>query len=307
MAHSVTATDPRGFQTTTEMDGFDRVHQVTQETGTESLVTTNFYDGNGNLARTLDAENRETTFIYDGLNRLRTIEHPLAFVTTMDYDGEGNKIEETDRRNVTTTFGYDNLGRLTRAEAVPSITGVPSTTVITYDDVNVKRLERDARNLLTTFEMDGQERVVKITDPDNKMQSFVYDGVNKREETDKRDFITKFEYDGLNRLTKVTDARQQELVTDYRDDLRQVVETDKRGIVKTTQLDALGRLVSVTRAAITLEQHEYDGNNNRTLQHGCQWEPDSVRLRWRQPLDRADGRPWFASRDCDELHLRQGR
>jgi len=245
------------------MDGFDRVHKITQETGTEDLVTTHFYDGNGNLRETRDAENRATRFVYDGLNRLRRIEHPLGFVSRMDYDGEGNKTEESDRRNVTTTFGYDNLGRLTRSEAVASITGVPSITTISYDDVAVTRTETDARNFAAVFEIDGQERVVQMTDPDGFEQNFIYDGVNKRTEKDKRGFVTEFEYDGLNRLTKVIDPLLQEMTTVYRDAERQVVETDKRGIVQTTQLDALGRLVSVTRSGVTLEQHEYDGNNNR--------------------------------------------
>jgi YD repeat-containing protein len=68
----------------------------------------------------------------------------------------------------------------------------------------------------------------------------------------------------LNRLEKVIDPLLQEINTRYEDADRQVIETDKRNLVKTTQLDALGRLVSVTRSGITLEQHEYDGNNNRT-------------------------------------------
>ena len=262
--HTVVQTDPREFRTTTEMDGFDRVHKVTQETGTEDLVTTNFYDGNGNLREVRDAEGRTTSFTYDGLNRLRRIDHPLSFVTAMDYDGEGNKIEEMDRRNVTTTFGYDNLGRLSRTEVVASITGVPSTTAITYDDVAVTRTETDARENATVFEMDGQERVLKITDPEGEEQIFIYDGVNKRTEKDRRGFQRQFEYDGLNRLTKGIDPLLQEISTRYEDADRQVIETDKRNLVKTTQLDALGRLVSVTRSGITLEEHEYDGNNNRT-------------------------------------------
>ncbi|MGH9463789.1 MAG: hypothetical protein ACRD1X_21510, partial [Vicinamibacteria bacterium] len=245
--HTVIETAPRNFKTTTEMDGFDRVHQVTQETGTDDLVTTSFYDGNGNLRETQDAENRTTRFIYDGLNRLRRVEHPLGFVSTMDYDGEGNKVSQTDRRNVTTAFDYDNLGRSTQTETVASITGVPSIATVAYDDVAVTRTEADARNFATVFEMDGQERVLKITDPEGEEQTFTYDGVNKRTETDKRGFQTQFEYDGLNRLVKVIDPLLQEMTTEYRDSQRQVVETDKRNLVKSTQLDALGRLVSVTR------------------------------------------------------------
>jgi len=305
--HTVIVTDPRNFKSTSEMDGFDRVHRVTQETGSEDLVTMNFYDGNGNLRETQDAENRTTRFVYDGLNRLRRIEHPRGFVSRMDYDGEGNKIEETDRRNVTTQFGYDNLGRLGRTEMVASTTGVPSITAIAYDDVAVTRTETDSRNFATVFEMDGQERVVQITDPDGSDQSFVYDGVNKRSETDKRGFETQFEYDGLNRLTKVIDPLLQEIVTDYLDAERQVVETDKRGIVQTTQLDALGRLVSVTRSDVTLEQHEYDGNNNRTISTDANGNKTQVRPRRGQSPHRPHRRLRLGRGDEDHLHLRQGR
>ena len=113
--------------------------------------------------------------------------------------------------------------------------------------------------------MDERQRVVKITDADNKVQLFEYDGVNKTVEIDKRGHRTEFRYDRINRFTELEDALGQTIATDYRDAARQVVETDKKRFVKTTQLDALGRLISVTRSGIRLEQHTYDGNSNRTL------------------------------------------
>ncbi len=262
--HTVAEIDPRGFSRTTELDGFDRVHKVSQETGSEMLVTTNYYDANGNLREVLDANERTTEFLYDGFNQLKLILHPLGFITQFQYDGEGNKIEEVNRRSVKATFSYDSLGRLVRTAVEPTITGVSNSTVIVYNDTNNSRNETDARGLTTIFEMDGLERVVKIIDPDLNTQSFVYDGVNRREETDKRDFTTRFEYDGINRLVKIIDAKDQELKTDYLDSARQVVDTDRRDIVKTTQLDSLGRLVSATRADVILEQHQYDPANNRT-------------------------------------------
>ena len=268
VAHTMEETDPRGFRTTTELDGFDRVHRVLQETGEEVLETSNFYDANGNVRKSQDAEGRETDFIYDELNRLTQIDHPLTLMTSFDYDGEGNKTEEANRRGVSTRFAYDNLGRLTRMELDENITGgglALVTSQITYDDPTRTRTEVDARGNSTLFEMDEQSRVVKITDADLKEQVFEYDGVNKTAEVDKRLNRTAFAYDGLNRLTKVTDARLQEIVTVYDDALRRVTETDKRNLVRTTELDSLGRLISVTRSGVLLEQHEYDGNNNRVL------------------------------------------
>ena len=51
--HRVVETDPRGFRKTAVLDGFDRVHELRQETGSEELVTLSFYDANGNLKRTV--------------------------------------------------------------------------------------------------------------------------------------------------------------------------------------------------------------------------------------------------------------
>ena len=263
--HEVVETDGRGFQRTTELDGFDRVHRVVLQTGEAELVTTNFYDANGNLSSTKDPEGRETVFVYDGLNRLLEIQHPLSLTTRFLYDGEGNKTEETKRRGVPTRFTYDHLSRLTESATDPQITGNPVTTTIQYDDAARTRTEFDARGNATAFVMDGQGRVVTITDADNNAQSFEYDGVNKLAEVDKRGQRTSFEYDGINRLVTVTDALSQKIETAYRDAALQVVETDKRGLVRRTQLDALGRLVSVTRSNVTLEQHAYDPNNNRIL------------------------------------------
>ena len=264
----VVQTDPRGFDTTTVLDGFDRVHEVRQEVepGRE-LVSLNFYDANGNLKRTEDAEHRETELIYDGLNRLRETRDALRQSTFFDYDGEGNKIEEINRRNLPTRFTYDNLGRLTRTEIDQPITGggTLATSQIFYFDSTRTRTEYDARGNPTTFEMDERGRVVKVTDADREVEEIEYDGVNKVAEIDKRRYRTEFQYDAINRLVEVKDPLGQRISTVYRDEQRRVEETDKRGLQKTTQLDALGRLLSVTRSGVVLERHTYDGNSNRVL------------------------------------------
>ena len=266
-SHAVTRTDSRGFETTTVLDGFDRVHRVEQKTGSDTLITTNYYDANGNLGTTRDAESRETNFTYDELNRLTRVDYPLSLETIFTYDGEGNKLGETNRRVLPTRFEYDNLGRLTRTEIDQPITGGATLTLseVTYLDAVRKRTERDARGNSTTFEMDEQGRVTKITDALTQEQIFEYNAVNKTAEQDKRNLRTAFEYDDINRLTKITNALFQDFTTVYDDTARTSTETDRRNLVKTTQLDALGRLISTTRSGVLLEQHQYDGNNNRTI------------------------------------------
>ena len=267
-AHEMVETDPRGFDATTVLDGFDRVHELRQEVEAgRELVTRNFYDANGNLKQTEDAERRTTDFVYDGLNRLKEVRDALSQSTFFDYDGEGNKTEEINRRDLPTRFAYDNLGRLTRTEIDQPITGggTLATSRIFYLDSQRKRLEFDGRGIGTTLEMDEQQRVVKITDADNKIQLFEYGGVNKTAEVDKREHRMEFRYDRINRLIEFKDPLGQTITTVYRDAARQIEETDKKRLVKTTQLDALARLISVTRSGIKLEEHTYDGNNNRVL------------------------------------------
>ncbi len=264
-AHSMTVTDPRGFETTTVLDGMDRVHEVRQETGVEELVGRNFYDANGNLVRVLDAEGRETEFVYDGLNRQKEMREELSLVTAMEYDGEGKKVREVNRRGHGRSFGYDNLGRLVETRIQQPVTGGGDLVVagVEYDDAGRKRMEADARGNRTTYEMDGQGREVKVTDALGKSQTFEYDGVNLTAEVDRRGKRTEFIYDGLNRVVRVKDALSQVEVTEYRDSERKVLETDARGLVRETETDALGRLLSVTRSGVVQERHEYDGVNNR--------------------------------------------
>ncbi len=274
-AHTVIETDPRGFRRTTELDGFDRVHRVRQETGVEELETTSFYDAGGNVKTTRDAEGRETQFIYDEKSRLLEVRYPLGLTSRVSYDGEGNKIEEENRRGLSRRYAYDNLGRLLRTEIDQPLTGGGALTVseVSYFDLERRRVEKDARGNATTFEMDTRGRVTKVTDPEGFFQSFEYDGVNKTAEVDKKGRRTAFEYDGIHRLTKVTDALTRTMTTTYLDSARQVVEIDKRGIEKRTELDALGRLVSVTRSGVVLERHEYDGNGNRVASTDANGNP----------------------------------
>ncbi len=265
--HKLVETDPRGFARTTFLDGFDRVREARQDTGTEELVTRSSYDANGNLKATIDAENRETKLTYDGLNRLEQTEDALGRITRYEYDGEGNKAGETDRRGVPRIYAYDNLGRLVRSELAQVLTGKGTLFLsrVFYLDAVRQRIETDARGFQTTFEIDPRGRVIRIQDAAGEEQRFEYDGVNKVAEVDKRGHRTEFTYDSIHRLTGVRDALGQAVRTVYLDEERRVIETDKRGLEKVTELDALGRLLSVTRSGVRLEAHEYDGNNNRTF------------------------------------------
>ena len=308
--HSVTVTDPRGYETTTFLDGFDRVHRVEQDTGTELLVTTSYYDGNGNVERTEDAEGRETVLLYDGLNRLREVHHPLGLTTLYDYDGEGNKTEETNRRNLVTRFFYDNLGRPTRTEIDQPITDGGSTLAIsqiTYQDALRRRIETDARGNPTTYEMDEQGRVVTVTDPEGHEQHIQYDGVNKRADIDKRSNRTDYDYDAVNRLTKVTDA----VAAGDHDRLRRRGPDRHRDRPEEPGQDDPARRRRKARLRHPLERRPRAARLRRQRQpdalDGRERKPDPVHLRRSEPAHPAHRRVRKSPPDVDGLHLRPGR
>jgi YD repeat-containing protein len=81
-------------------------------------VTTNVYDAFGNLSSTTDALSEQTSYTYDGDNRLLTVKHPARADTTYlqdtyVYDGIGQRIRHTNNfLSGAETTDYDLQGRV---------------------------------------------------------------------------------------------------------------------------------------------------------------------------------------------------
>ncbi|MBI3119385.1 MAG: RHS repeat protein, partial [Candidatus Hydrogenedentes bacterium] len=72
------------------------------------------YDGNGNMISRIDGNGATTTFAYDALNRLTSINYPggASPDVTFTYDVNGNRTSMTDATG-TTQYTYDLYDRLT--------------------------------------------------------------------------------------------------------------------------------------------------------------------------------------------------
>lgn len=84
------------------------------------------YDPNGNLQTVTDANNHQTQYTYDSMDRGLTRKDALLNVECYGtfsggvcqangYDGNGNLVQFTDRRGKIAKFSYDGLNRLTFA------------------------------------------------------------------------------------------------------------------------------------------------------------------------------------------------
>jgi RHS repeat-associated protein len=115
------------FRPTSVTDGYG--------TSAAAVSATNAYDSLGRISTVSDAENNKTTYLYDGMSRVQTVQYPVPTKgsntsSTTDYeqfgyDPNGNttsyRTRRTDAQALTLT--YDSLNRLTHT-TVPERAGL---------------------------------------------------------------------------------------------------------------------------------------------------------------------------------------
>ncbi|MDD5341005.1 MAG: carbohydrate binding domain-containing protein [Patescibacteria group bacterium] len=183
----------------------------------------------------------------------------------------------TSNSDLYTTYTYDPLQRVVTA------TNAVGTTTNTYDDWklsiidaknNAKDLYKDAYDNLiqvdehndsstysTYYDWNGLGNLIKITDSQENVRNFTYDGLGRRlsaedlhDPADETFGTWWYEYDDAGNLTSRTDPKSQTVNFDY-DDLNRVTSEDYLGqsgtevaYVYDSGTDGLGRLYTATTA-----------------------------------------------------------
>lgn len=145
-------------------------------------VTEYTYDENNNKTSTKDPNGHVTTFVYDDLNRLKTVIVP-ELATGLDpvtkeftYDLRGNKIIEKDENGHKTIRQYDSLNRVVKeardmngnASVVDNVATIDSVDLVTetkYNGLNAKTSVKSPNGHTTEMEYDGLNRLKKTTQP----------------------------------------------------------------------------------------------------------------------------------------------
>ena len=219
------------------------------------------YDVVGNIIKSIDAEGRPVQFTYDGLNRVveqqnlqvtnsgwlgETIDLPH---TRLVHDAVGNLLTSTivftnTSQNRTTSYLYDNLNRQLAItdplghrtdyfyDSVGNLTAkYTAGGGDTYSHDGLGRLV-ESRNVapvqITKTEYDEAGNVIKVTDPNNNVTSYGYDGMNR----------LRKEVQGL-----LGDSLAPAIVYTY--DLHDHIDTivDRRGWKRDLDYDARGNLL----------------------------------------------------------------
>ena len=284
IAFTATLTDSLGNSTSYKSSLFGGQWAFTdaQGSGCSSCTTRgtvhNQYDGQGDLAWTVDAMGHGTVYVYDSSNNLTSQSvqgdgNTQTATTTYDYTvnsctGFGQPCKVTDPLSHVTTNTYDAHGNLkTVTTPAPNGSTAASVTQFGYNTLGELTTITDPLNHVTTLTYTAAGLIQTITDVQNNVTTYGYDSHgNRTSVTDALNHQTTFAYDAMDRLKTITypDTTTTQFGYDYRG--RRTTVTDQNGKVTTYAYDDGDRLTSVTDAATpaNVTTYAYDTENNLT-------------------------------------------
>lgn len=242
---------------------FSGYNKVISSTSVAGLTTTNFYNTNGFLTRTIDLQTGRTnsfgystdgligtwtnelglnlTFTWDNLLRPTGAQFPDGTYTSNSY----TRLDLTARRDRLgnfTHYGYDGARHLI------AITNA-NTAVWQFDWCGCGALTAtiDPLNNTNSFNYDNQGNLTNISYPDGSALNYQYDLAARRTVTsDGAGRALQFGYNNQGLVTSVSNAfgRVQGIFYDIRD--RQATVTDANNISVTNGFDLLDRVTTRT-------------------------------------------------------------
>jgi RHS repeat-associated protein len=180
----------------------NQLYQTVGSRGTADVTTTYGYDSNGNDTTVSAPLARNTTKVFDALNRLSKITDAKNGNTILDYDIDDNLTGVQNPSGLTTTYLYDGLGEVVQ-ETSPA-TGV---TINTYDLGGNLLTRQDARQITTHYTYDAMNRITKAAYGDQTLQ-YSYDagmyGKGRLTTAWDSNQSLSWTYDALGRVTSKT-------------------------------------------------------------------------------------------------------
>jgi RHS repeat-associated protein len=189
-------TDPLARVADNNYDPLNRLSRALQDMNGIAAETKFTYDALDNLTQVTDPKLLNTTYGYNGLSDLTSLQSPDTGTTVYTYDNAGNRKSQTDARGKLTNFAYDALNRLT---GITYPTAATLNTTYAYDT--------DASGDCASFgEAFTVGKLVRMTDASGSTL-FCYDRfgklVRKRQTTNGLIFTTRYVFATSGRLQTV--------------------------------------------------------------------------------------------------------
>ena len=239
------AYDAQGDQTLA-IQGFGTPQQAT---------TKDYYDGDGNLTESIDADGNLTTYYYDSVGNL-----------TLEIAGYGTSAASA------TSYGYDADGNETLV-VVGYDTPAAESTVYGYDAAGNQTLQEIGGDA-TVSKYDGDGNLTQQIDPDGNVSDFKYDAMGNQTQSTLGSSTAQDLYDGDGNLTESIDADGNVTSYYYDPDSNLTLAVQAYGSPSASETsygyDAAGNqtLVVTGYDGATPEStfYGYDADGNQTLQ-----------------------------------------
>ncbi|MCW2680198.1 MAG: repeat-containing protein [Frankiales bacterium] len=231
----------------------------------KNLVSTQRYDGSGNVLEETSSNGLVTEHFYDALGREKETRTGTSNVR-YTFDDASNVVLVQDSDGPELRQQFDAMNRLIRQ------LGDGDETRTAYDAAGNVTRTVDASGLTTTRVYDAHGNPRSVTDGEGTT-SYLYDlGDNVLRRRDGRGGVTTWTYDAMSRATSMSVAGN---ATTYQHDLdgRLVKTTDPEGRVTSLSLDDAGRPLTTSHTGpgkdVTITQ-TFDRDGRRTSLDGDQ-------------------------------------
>lgn len=162
-------TSPSTYTTTATFSNYNSQHEPQTYTGADGQVWNYTYNPAGQLATVTDPSRGKTTYNYDSLGRLSTVQNAdLVTVLTLTYDSADRVQTRTDSEGYQLTYAYDKLDRLTKITYPDGTTDLynynfQSGTFAGTPSLELrKHIDRLGRS--TTYGYDADRRLTSVTE-----------------------------------------------------------------------------------------------------------------------------------------------
>lgn len=178
----------------------NHVHFTLDEAGNRTAESA-YASGSGTPSRSLSR-------VYNTLGQLAQSLDAYGKATSYGYDADGNRTDATDPLGIKTHENYDALSRL--SQTVQNYLGTDSATANTttsfgYDSDDNLTQTTDPNGLNTNDFYDGLNDLKQRLSPDTGTTNYTYDATgNRLSGTDARGVITTYTYDAIDRLTSIS-------------------------------------------------------------------------------------------------------